>query len=63
MCDNQKVDFALGITPIYKKLVYFAIGRYFQLILSGKMILFLLNGGFSRILAFVLLIFQKNQCA
>ena len=62
-CGNQKIHFALGITPTYKKLVFFAIfanGRYFQLMSSGKMILFLLNGGFSRILAFVLLIFCFN---
>ena len=47
-CGNQKVHFALSITPTYKKFVFFAIfaiGRYFQLILNGKMILFLLNGG------------------
>ena len=40
-CDNQNVHFALGPTPIYKKLVFiaiFAIGRYFQLIWSRKMI-------------------------
>ena len=66
-CGNQKVNFALAITPSYKKLVFFAtftIGRYFQLILIGKMILFLLNGGFSRILAFLLLIYiyKKSMC-